>query len=69
MTTIRLEVSHYYGDVVYIKTDTEQNPGIIVGFSIYAGHLYYVVSRNGEEAMFNDFELSKSKDILLTSTN
>jgi hypothetical protein len=69
MTTLRLELIHYYGDVVYVKTDTDQNPGIIVGISLYAGHLYYIVSRNGEEELFNDFELSKSKDILLTSTN
>lgn len=73
MTTIVFESEFERGEVVYITTDKEQLPRFISGI-LYIGddtECCYEL-RQGERAMSNWFskaELSRTKDIILTSTN
>lgn len=56
-----------HGDVVYLKTDVEQHPGIIIAIKIYKGGEYlYEVIRGTVTSLHYDFEISKEKNILIT---
>lgn len=55
-----------HGDVVFLKTDIEQNPGIIISIKIFKGGEYlYEVIRGTVTSQHYDFELSKEKNILI----
>lgn len=55
-----------HGEVVYLKTDIEQNPGIIISIKVYKGGEYlYEVIRGTVASLHYDFELSKEKNILI----
>lgn len=51
-------------EVVYVKTDKEQLPRLIVGMWVTKGDIKYQVSVNNTTNYFYDFELSKEKDFL-----
>ncbi len=56
-----LELSHKRGDIVYLKTDTEQNPYIVIGYLIEDG-IKYILSQCGEVSYHWDFEINKELD-------
>lgn len=50
------------GEMVYILTDTDQNPRIVTGYTIRNNNqIFYLVSLVATEYEFNDFELSTDK--------
>lgn len=53
------------GDTVYLVTDTEQHPGLIISIKIFKGGEYlYEVIRGTVSSMHYDFELSTQKNVL-----
>ena len=51
------------GQVVYIKTDTDQDPCIVTAINIRPGHITYQISRSEWTQNFYEFELSETKNI------
>jgi len=55
-----------HGDVVYLRTDIDQHPAIVIAIRIYKGGEYlYEVIRGTVTSTHYDFELSKEKNILI----
>ena len=52
------------GDLVYIKTDSDQKECLIVGIKINPGNLVYFVSTDQNEFGLYDFEITKEINIL-----
>ena len=62
MKTIRLETLFEIGEIVYLKTDTQQLPWQIISIHIHPGYtLRYELSQSDKSALAYDFELSKEK--------
>lgn len=56
-----------HGEVVYLRTDIDQNHGIIISIKIYKGGEYmYEVVRGITTSLHYDFELSAEKNTLIT---
>lgn len=51
------------GQVVYVKTDDEQQPCIVTGITLRPGHITYQVSRSEWSQNFYEFELSDTKNV------
>ena len=66
---IQLETEYVISDTVYLKTDIDQYPRIITGINIRIGNLIYLLSCGTQESYHYAFELSKDKDIMITTTN
>lgn len=59
-----------FGEIVFLKTDTEQKPRIITAIEIFKeGEYLYKCSSGSASSYHYDYELSTERDILLTSTN
>lgn len=56
-----------FGQIVYLKTDPDQHPGIIIGFEIFpGGELMYKVSFSGDMSVCYEIELSEEKDFKIS---
>ncbi len=51
------------GDVVYHKSDPDQNRKLVIGYNIRKNHISIVTSSNGSYDTFYEFELSYEKSI------
>lgn len=56
-------------DIVYLKTDSEQHPHIITAIFITINEVKYLVKKGSSDFYCFDFELSLTKDILISTTN
>ena len=63
MASIRIEVLHEIGDVVYFITDKEQDQYIVTGYTVRQTRATYIVAHNGDEKDACEFELSNEKDL------
>jgi hypothetical protein len=58
------------GDVVYLKTDTDQKPRLVTAIKVISGNVVlYEVTQATYVTGHYDYELSYSKDYSLTSIN
>lgn len=55
--------------IVYLKTDTEQKPRIVTGIRVQKDDICYELSSGTDVSVNYDFEISETKDILITSDN
>lgn len=51
------------GQVVYIKTDSDQDPCIVTAINIRPGHITYQISRSEWTQNFYEFEISDIKNV------
>ena len=51
------------GDMVYHKSDPEQNIKMVIGYNIRKGHVWIVTSYNGNYDAVYELELSYEKSI------
>lgn len=59
-----------FGDILYLKTDTYQNPRMLMAIEVYPeGELLYKVASGTTHSYHYAMELSKEKDLILTTTN
>lgn len=54
---------------VYLKTDTDQKPRIVTGILVKPSDLLYELSCGADNSNHFDFEISKEKDVLISSDN
>lgn len=61
---ISINVEFSIGDMVYLRTDTENEPSIVVGYEILPGEVVkYRVNNEKFTTSFYDFELSTDKNV------
>lgn len=54
------------GEIVYLKTDTEQLPRCIISLEVYAeGELLYKLNHVNQTSSHYTFEITRDKNILL----
>lgn len=58
-----------FGDLVYIKTDKEQNTYIVIAFFVTGKELKYLCACGDKDKYFFEIELSSEKNILMATTN
>lgn len=58
-----------HGDVVYLKTDKDQNPRIVYCFRVYQNEVLYDVACGTSMSTHYEFELSTEINVLLNTTN
>jgi hypothetical protein len=59
-----------YGQIVFIKTDTHQDPRQVIGIEGTAdGGLLIKLSMDGEVGWFYECEISIDKDVMLATSN
>ena len=54
------------GQIVYLKTDPEQEMRIVTGYIVRETSILYYVSHGVNESEHYHFELSENKDVLLS---
>jgi len=52
------------GDVVYLRTDPDQNERIVTGIRLRQNSITYLISYNVNESEHFDFEIAKDANIL-----
>jgi hypothetical protein len=58
-----------FGDIVYLKTDSEQKPRIVFAIKVYKSDILYELACGTTNSMHYPFEISKEINVLLTTTN
>lgn len=67
---VSLYIEFPIGSFVYVKTDTDQIKKQVVSFRVFASDLItYEIVSNGMVNEHWSFELSKDRDVLMTSMN
>lgn len=62
-----IEISHDVGDIVYLKTDSEQRERMVTGITIRPiGITYKLSCGEYDETTHYEIELTNTKDILKT---
>ena len=61
---MRIETKFDIGQVVYLRTDSEQDEYFVTGMVIRPGHVEYLLKANGMEYSAFDFEISKERNQL-----
>ena len=56
-------------EFVYLITDTEQRKRVVVGILVQENKILYELASGQDTSYHNDFEISKDKDVLITSDN
>lgn len=56
------------GQIVFIKTDKEQQPRMIIGITVRPTGLLYELNFGSNSSWHFEIEISDEKDILLTTT-
>lgn len=64
-----IDFQYYFGDVVYLKTDKDQTPRIVTQITLTPQGMLYQLSQESKCSNHYDFEMSATKDILLTTDN
>lgn len=57
------------GQIVYLKTDTDQKERIVTGFCIRQSGQSYELAQGSISSWHYDFEICEEKNVLMTTTN
>ena len=57
------------GQIVYLKTDKDQIPRLVVRFSVTREAVLYVLAQGTGESTHYDIEISEEVNVLLQTTN
>ncbi|SFS30715.1 hypothetical protein [Lutibacter maritimus] len=58
-------LAFYIGQIVYLKTDLEQEKYFVTGIEIRQTGVKYFISSKGYESAVYDFELTKDQNVLV----
>lgn len=62
---IVIENKYEIGEIVYLKTDSDQLPRVVIAFKVYSqGEMMYEVVSGTLQSLHYNFELSKEKDLI-----
>ena len=65
MIDLNLKVRYRIGDIVYSRSDVDSRLRFVTGYIIRKGMIIYVVSLEGSESYFYDFELISENEQLM----
>ncbi len=65
MIDLNLKVRYRIGDIVYSRSDVDTRLRFVTGYIVRKGMLIYVVSLEGSESYFYDFELISENEQLM----
>jgi len=65
MIDLNLKVRYRIGDIVYCRSDVDSRLRFVTGFIIRKGMIIYIVSMDGSESYFYDFELISENEQLM----
>lgn len=68
---VTLEINYQIGQTVYLRTDVEQLPRVVVGYCVRPGNqiIYDIQQADKNATAHSDFEISSVRDVVMTSTN
>jgi len=66
---IVVENKFEFGEVVYLKTDKEQNPRIVYMMKVFQNEILYELACGTIVSSHYEFEISKEANILMQTTN
>lgn len=61
---MKIEIKYPIETIVYLKTDTEQLPRMVVGYTIRKNEIIYILAQGVSESHHYDIEIDGSEDIL-----
>jgi len=61
---ITIEFEYNFGDIVYLKTDPEQLPHIVIGLKAEPSGLLYQIELVGRAFFVHGIQITKERDIL-----
>ncbi len=56
------------GQVVYLRTDVDQVPRIVVKFEVTSSTVLYILASGEKETTHYDIEISETKDVVLKTS-
>jgi len=62
---ITTEVEYEIGQIVYLKTDTQQSPWIVCGYYVTKSTVSYMLCSGPDSTTTYDFEMSVDHDVLV----
>lgn len=65
MIDLNLKVRYRIGDIVYSRSDVDSLLRFVTGYIIRKGMIIYIVSLEGSESYFYDFELISENEQLM----
>jgi hypothetical protein len=63
------EVEYKFQEICYLRTDKDQEIAIMIGYVIDSNGVMYTIRRGSYQSTHYWFELSRTKDHILTTTN
>lgn len=66
---MRIRTKYDFGQIVYLTTDSEQLPRLVVGIDLTPGQIIYAVQNGTVCSKHYDFELSTTKDVVMKTTD
>lgn len=66
--TKTIEIEHEEGEIVYLVTDKDQLPRVVVGYDLRRNRLRYYLNQAEEQTCHNGFEISKDRNVELATT-
>ena len=64
-----INIDFNLGDIVYLRTDPEQNPRMITGIMVRPIGIAYSVTFGANESAHYAIELNSTRDVLLSFNN
>jgi len=61
---MKLESQYKFGDIVYLRTDIEQNEYLITGIHFRLNSIEYSIANNGIEVTVYPFEITANRNRL-----
>jgi hypothetical protein len=58
-----------FGDIVYLKTDTDQRERIVTAYCLTVNGVTYELKQGNSSSWHYDYEISIQKNVLLSTTN
>jgi hypothetical protein len=65
MIDLNLKVRYRIGDVVFARSDVDSRLRFVTGYIIRRGIIVYIISLEGTESYFYDFELISENEQLM----
>lgn len=62
------DVEHDCGEMVYLKSDPDQIPRVVVGYELRDNRIRYILRQETTECVHQDIEISKKEDVILKTS-
>lgn len=66
---MKISTLYNLGQILYLKTDPEQKPGMVIAIIVNPGAVSYSLSFGGEVSEHYEIEVSEELDVVLKTSN